>query len=243
MEDLASGLNGSTCRRTGVKEIPVTSHGPGGGIGEVAGSVGGMGLSEDPGQQNRDRLADQLLPGVAEQLLCLRVDELDRACLVHDDDGIGHRLDDATKPVVGSRAPGDVLSDPLLGGTRARAAVLARSCSVAVSPSMARWGRHRTASSAMVRHPFGHVNKHAPRRRPSLVAVGSLVFRSNALDPPVHRDLRLGLCRIPAAIRRRCPRIRPRDAQECDPAPAEAIRPARAPRPPARTTIPRTRVA
>lgn len=89
-------------------EIAVAPHGSGGGVVQVAGPVGRMALAKAGGQQHLHRLADHLLPGIAEQPLRLRVDEVDHAALVHDDDGVGDRLHDATKPVVGEPAVGDV---------------------------------------------------------------------------------------------------------------------------------------
>ena len=89
---LISTANSSPLLRRPVQLLALP-HGPDAGVGREAVAVGDVAGAEALGNQHFDRLADQFLAAIAEHPLRLRVDEDDPPGPVHEDHGVGRRLD------------------------------------------------------------------------------------------------------------------------------------------------------
>ena len=79
------------------KQIHIGAHGPDVRIGEKLIAVVGMLGTIAFRHQNLDRLAEQLLPAIAEQLFRLGVDEKNEAVAIDDHQGVRDRLEHGLK--------------------------------------------------------------------------------------------------------------------------------------------------
>jgi hypothetical protein len=95
-EDFQAGIKGSQPR-----------------AGEIGSAVRDMLAPQPFRHKDLDGLAEQFLPLVAEQLLCLGVDENDMASLINDDQGIGHGFKQIGKDRLQAPAVGEHVKTPL----------------------------------------------------------------------------------------------------------------------------------